>query len=396
MTRTKTSRIFLFLSMLTLLHGSGVIRADEGTAPTGYPEFSWDTVPLYGHCAYSPEFFKPEHYDFMAKHFKLITFTAGMREEIETGIAAAAAEVKKRDPDVKVLFYFAGDILHAPFTLSNASYPENGFLEKDAVRRSVNPKTGKVTSRTKRYFDKSRADVRAWWASIAEKAVMQYGCDGVFADGLGMDGRDLITPKRQSEVREGTKSMCDLAHEKMGPNGLIIFNSLHGKEGADLLPVTDGAMIDNFDRVLYLKDSKKKPNPKQINDMVEAIEAMRNASKQGKIVIFKGWPGFHQKDADLMKRPHKELVKMAQAYIEFPLASFLVGAGPNCYFQYTWGWRPEYGTFDWYPEFDKPLGPPKGEAVRNGYVYTREFEHASIFVDLENKQARIDWQQAVE
>ncbi len=41
--------------------------------------------------------------------------------------------------------------------------------------------------------------------------------------------------------------MCDLAHEKMGENGLIIFNPLHGKEGADLLAATDGAMIDNFD-----------------------------------------------------------------------------------------------------------------------------------------------------
>jgi len=92
-----------------------------------------------------------------------------------------------------------------------------------------------------------------------------------------------------------------------------------------------------------------------------------------------------------MKRPHAELVKLAQEYINFPLAGFLVGAGPNCYFQYTWGWSPDYGTFDWYPEFDKPLGPPKGEAVRNGYVYTREFEHASVFVDLEKKIGKIDW-----
>ena len=79
MTLERMIRFFLCLSMFTILHGSGVIRAEEGTAPTGYPEFSWDTVPLYGHCAYSPEFFTPEHYDFMARRFKLVTFTAGMR-----------------------------------------------------------------------------------------------------------------------------------------------------------------------------------------------------------------------------------------------------------------------------------------------------------------------------
>lgn len=77
--------------------------------------------------------------------------------------------------------------------------------------------------------------------------------------------------------------------------------------------------------------------------------------------------------------------------ITFPLACFLVGAERHCYFCYTWGWLGKYGTFDWYPEFDKPLGPPKGEAVRNGWTYQREFEHASVFVDLEQKTARINW-----
>lgn len=44
-----------------------------------------------------------------------------------------------------------------------------------------------------------------------------------------------------------------------------------------------------------------------------------------------------------------------------------------------------------YPEFDKPLGEPKGDATRGGWTYTREFEHASVVVDLEKKTAKIDW-----
>ena len=34
---------------------------------------------------------------------------------------------------------------------------------------------------------------------------------------------------------------------------------------------------------------------------------------------------------------------------------------------------------------------PKGEAVRKGWIYQREFAHASVFVDLEKKSAGIDW-----
>lgn len=63
----------------------------------------------------------------------------------------------------------------------------------------------------------------------------------------------------------------------------------------------------------------------------------------------------------------------------------------NCYFQHTWGWNSDCGTFDWHPEFDKPLGAPKGDTKRDCFKYTREFEHASVFVDLEKKTAKIDW-----
>ena len=68
-----------------------------------------------------------------------------------------------------------------------------------------------------------------------------------------------------------------------------------------------------------------------------------------------------------------------------------MAAEPNCYFCYTWGYREQHGTFDWYPEFDKPLGPPKGEAKKDGWNYQREFAHASVSVNLETKTVRIDW-----
>jgi hypothetical protein len=46
---------------------------------------------------------------------------------------------------------------------------------------------------------------------------------------------------------------------------------------------------------------------------------------------------------------------------------------------------------DPYAEFDRPLGPPKGDATWEGLTATREFAHASVRVDLTTRQARIDW-----
>ena len=85
------------------------------------------------------------------------------------------------------------------------------------------------------------------------------------------------------------------------------------------------------------------------------------------------------------------MARLAREQITFPLACFLVAAGNHSYFQYSWGWDADCGTFDWHPEFDKPLGPPRGEAKRDGGSYAREFAHASVSVNLETKAARIDW-----
>ncbi len=125
--------------------------------------------------------------------------------------------------------------------------------------------------------------------------------------------------------------------------------------------------------------------------VAEDLDAMQKAAHAGKIVCLKAWPGFSWQDAEMMKKPHDELHRLASERLVFPLACFLVAAESHCYFCYTWGYTEAHGTFDWYPEFDKPLGKPKGDAVRNGWTYNREFERASVSVDLEKATANISW-----
>ena len=44
-----------------------------------------------------------------------------------------------------------------------------------------------------------------------------------------------------------------------------------------------------------------------------------------------------------------------------------------------------------FPIFKKKLGPPKGPATRDGYIYTREFEHCSVWLDIENQTGKLTW-----
>jgi len=362
----------LLLSAMTVVH-----------AGAGYPEFSWDHVPLYAHLGIG-DGLEPDQCNFLADHFDIIAFTGGKvtRGSVEPNIAAGARAIKKRNPKAKVLFYWASDMPKHQWKLSNAAFPKDGYLHSPKKRRQN--------------FDVTRQDVRDWWSDVAAKAVHDYSCDGIFVDGAtagrpnGPWSREFGAEKA-AVMDKGMFAMLEEARKKMGPDKLIIFNPLHGYEkggsslGEEYLPVTNGAMVDDFDRAANIKQQ----SPEY---MANTIEAMRKAAEDGKIIIFKAWPGFTWwSDKELMKKPHEEQYRIAKEEITFPLACFLVGAEPNCYFCYTWGWGKDTGVFDWYPEFDKPLGPPKAKAVRKGWTYRREFEHASVFVDLDAKTAKINW-----
>lgn len=42
---------------------------------------------------------------------------------------------------------------------------------------------------------------------------------------------------------------------------------------------------------------------------------------------------------------------------------------------------------DWYPNLTKKLGAPLGNYTVNGNIYTREFEYASVYLDLDSQPA---------
>jgi len=374
-------RTAFMIQVFLLLSALATVQAGEG-----FPPFTWDRVPVSAHLGID-DGMTPDQCKFLADHFNLITFTGGKvsrgGESVEPNIAKAARAIKKLNPNAKVVFYWAAGP-KPQWKISNATFPADGYLP---VKRA-----GRMT----REFDLSRKDVRDWWTDVAAKAVHEYSCDGIFVDGAtaGRSGgpwERLFGKEKNAVLDAGMISMLKDAGKKVGPDKFILFNPLHGYDqgvrsiGQEYLPVTDGAMIDDFDRAANIKQQSKEY-------MANTLEAMRKAAKDGKLIIFKAWPGFTWHfDPEMMKKPHDELHRVASERITFPLACFLAAAEPNCYFCYSWGWLGSMGTFDWYPEFDKPLGPPKGEAIRKGWTYQREFAHASVFVDLDKKTAKIDW-----
>jgi hypothetical protein len=85
------------------------------------------------------------------------------------------------------------------------------------------------------------------------------------------------------------------------------------------------------------------------------------------------------------------------------LALFLLVAEDHMYWLYSWFWgfdswvpnQPDSDVPpDFFPQAKCALGAPKGPPVRKAgtWTYTREYAHASVFVDLSNRTAsRVDF-----
>ncbi|GAB6164143.1 hypothetical protein JCM19992_01430 [Thermostilla marina] len=345
--------------------------------------FSWERVPVCIHFGKRTSDLTDAELGFLASHAGLITLEKGHGASVygstEAGIANTARRLKQRNPDVKVLFYFNAFINWPGYDAFKTYRDEWTLRDRDG---KIVYKTGRVSRP-----DPSQPAFREWWSNIVAEELKNAPLDGVFVDALPQAlvpslARSVGQEKARAVVA-GLREMIALTKRKIGGDKIVLANGTRGTDFREILDWEglDGVMIEHFAE--FSSDT-----PEAI---LADMETLSIAAEKGKFVVLKGWPGFTWLDSDMMKRPHGELLQLARRRITFPLACFLVAAQPGSYFCYSWGYTDRHGTLDAYPELERPLGPPAGAATRSGWVFRREFQHASVFVDVKTKEARIDW-----
>ena len=380
------------ITLLTVL----LLALSSGAKADRLPVFSWERVPRYMHIR-KDSAFTADEIRYLAS-FPLVTFEKGtgaaQSGSTEAGTLAAARAVKAINPATKVLYY-RNVIVHYGGYAANAALTNiPGAL---LVGRSGSDKL--VRNRVQAY-DLTNAKLRDWWLANAKRVCADPAIDGLFFDGNikvlePVYLRDEIGEKKKAGLVDGYTAMMKDARRIFGPEKLMVANVLRARfpdSGMSRLRAFDGSYMEGFETVVGnvpLKDY-----------VAKGIAAFQEAARHGFLIAFTAGLGEEEADEGTKNQQRTDEIRKSMTGDEaavrrfnYLLAIFLICAEKHSYFCAHDGYDAKKSKV-WMtrrPEFDRPLGSPKGPAVRTGYVYTREFAHASVRLDIETQTACIDW-----
>jgi hypothetical protein len=310
----------------------------------------------------------------------------------EAAIEADARRIKALNPNVKTIAYYNFAITFPDFMANRLVI---NFRDDFLMRNRRGNIYALSPARGAYYFNHTNADVRDFWTDTAAAMVSSPYVDGVFADHIAGTLRDhqrninRFGDEIANRIEESVRQTFIELRRKVGPDSLVLYNGIKRSIPSDNPNwLHRGLGFLDYANGLLNEDFKWNTNPEQSQLM---IEDMQNAAELGKIVLFNAWAPVQWNDPTFDNYSAEQLTAMASERITYPLAFFLIAAGEYSYFSYAWGWFEEHGRTEFYDEFNKTLGKPLAKAKQEGFIYTREFEHASVWLDVENREAKIDW-----
>ena len=403
-------RSSIALSIFTLFAIPASLLAQSSPKPTGgrvaelastpavtMPAFSWDTLPLYIHVRKAKKF-TPEELKHLAS-FPLITLekTTGVKDygSTEAGTIKAAQGIKEINPAAKVLFY-RNVIVHYPGYRADdqlKSIPDAFLTSKKGSQKLIRD--------TNKAYDLSNPDLRAWWVEAAAKTCNHPSVDGLFVDGnvkvLSSYLKRTLPAGKKEAVVDGFDQLMRSTRKTIGPDKLIVANILRARfdnGGLEFMDHFDGSYLEGFEHAVG--------GTSKADYLAKGIATAQTAARQGKIIAFTLNVG-QTTMSDNIDEVHghlKGIENIDQDRVNFCIALFLVIAEKHSYLCLHDGYdvnprgRKPTSNALWLkplPEYQKKLGKPKGPAIKNGYHYSREFEHASVELDIEAGKADITW-----
>jgi hypothetical protein len=362
----------------------------------------------------------------------------------ECALVTVARALKKANPKIKVLVYVAAELV--------AGRPDAQAVIREHPEWWLHNDNGTVVQPQEPWVNFTIPSFQEWFSGYVpgwygDEATALF--DGLFVDAGGYQPAQyhrnklfVKDPPKYNEFFLAKMAMLKKAQEKYAAlnDGMVIANQAlgHWVETYATWPDMDwrtnvglmggGSFVEWFGSLEMDNDHDGSWN---IGQMEKAFKGVIESSQAGYPVVLKAAPGpvhmhferrcsttppsscanssnyFHVLEwasAEKIAQSADGARAEVQQRLVQTLAPFLIVAEPNVFFSYAWFYGLEDGYIpcpkdaecgmpsSWFPEFAKPLGRPDGAAVQNGTIWTRSFQHASVFVDLANRTAcKIDW-----
>jgi len=364
------------------------------------PKFSWDTVPVYAHFARQDGPFTEDEAKFIAR-YPMMILDSVQEFRLNKGaywtLAKAARDIKKHNPDIKIVTYW--NTWMQRFQVEG----EDEFMDNLADWRIYDVQGNPYNHGNRITYDLTKPVVQEWWKQRIRNILREPAIDMVFLDQGALSSNPhmgvIFGTAKANQMVNSTKNLFDWIGQNT--NRPIIYNGInyfeYGFNNPDLVETflnhSDGALFEHFNQY----SARNSNGSLKVNGMVKGLERISALSKTGALIPVYASPREHKlKYADGDQSITKaEIESYLYGDFEYNLAKFLIAAGENTYFAYGWSYgvldAAKGGNFIWYPEYDKRLGPPKGDYVKNGNIFTREFEYASVYLDLNKDEGKITW-----
>ncbi len=344
---------------------------------TNYPDFSWDIVPRWliarKHIPWTQD-----EIEAMANNYPLIVWEkanpAGF-DTVEQGIIDTSTRVKAINPSVKCIFY-RNSGMHYTGYASDATY--NAW---EYGRKTTDDDGNEVLylQNGRWMYDHDVAAMRHWWVYDAGlPTILNDVIDGVFYDKCGWG--DYIFDEQGNPVSNYIDMLTTLGSH-LPPGKLVMGNTLRNERGngsRDLMRILQGSYLERW----MLGQGGK--GQTRADAICVSMQLMLEATHKGKIILFRTGENSAASTREEM-----------EADMPFHLALYLMVAGPYSYYAYQdhvaahtedYHWETT-----WMPEFNRPLGEPLTQALKDGYVYSRSFEHLDVRVDVEAEETFFAW-----
>jgi hypothetical protein len=397
---TRDIKTLSFIAVIAIsLYSCGVTKSELKISDnptfkenTPLPKFSWETTPMYYHFGDIDRVLEPKEVEFISDRTDFICIEKSHAyNQLGDQVLGTKHEVEafhKIKPETKVLFYY-NSYLAWPYPSFNKDFTPEGIVKNPELAKFlfINPKTEKLRVKTKPafsyYFDALNPDFRKFWVASAVEGIKISGADGIFIDRMNVGLNSDYPNDQLVEIAKAKGKMMAELKKQMGPDKILIGNN--AARTKEVYPHCDAFFFEHYNSSVTNKEN-----------LLEEWGDMARIAKDGKISIYRfGAKGKGKRDITIGATGVSGIEQKSKEQLEYYHACFLIGAQPHSYFQWNWGWNLADGNLVNYPELVKPLGSPKEAFKRvspEGWVFTREFEHASVWVNTDTKKAKIDWE----